>query len=306
MSETGTTFLGIVGHDLGIAEVMRMVFYFDRPRQKVGRSAETAIRAFAEIVTPEAFEVYFGLDGEQQRATRSSFEQEIWNWFSGPYSVWPNASIRFGRLEVEAPKFGFTYWGKMLGDPSYPDNRGFLDAWVPPTFYLEHTAALDNFFTATTAANGVCSAWWDIALSGGNQLAKQALGARYAGLDISRPKSVSLDLGNKVPGAHWVTSLNPDQLQVLGGRAALEAKLPKWVQIFRLENDALIIRLAKHPQLGDRNRREDLPSYRWLADLLESNELLHVPRAGHYFLGRNELPDLNAQEAWHRRFLAEL
>src|SRR5262249_12817288 len=158
---------------------------------------------------------------------------------------------------------------------AYPANRGFVDMWVPSRFYLTHTAALDTQFLRAVVAEGVCAAWWDVALTGGTQLDKQALAARYAGLDISRTKSVSMDVGDQVPGVHWVTYLRSDRLARLGGRAKLQAALPGGVRPVWLENGGIILRLAEWPQLGDRNRQEDLPAYCWLAQLLQDADLLH-------------------------------
>jgi len=283
--------------------VMRMVFYFDLPHKQVAKSSRSAILGFVDLVPPHSLKTFFDIDGERSVLTHESFRELVWKWYSGPYCDWPNATIRLGGLESEPTPFGLIYWGKQLSNPAYPLNRGFLDAWMPIDFFCENFDLLRAFFSRVSESTGVCSAWCDLSLVGGTQSERQAIAHRFIGIDVSRAKSVSMDLGPSVPGVHWIMYMKSDQVSSLGGLTRLIAEAPTKVEGWEVEN-GLLLQLAEHPSPGDRNRREVLPAYEWFARRLESSSLLHVPRSGRYFLDKDGMPDLDAQEAWHRRFLA--
>lgn len=63
------------------------------------------------------------------------------------------------------------------------------------------------------------------------------------------------------------------------------------------------VRLGDVPEIGDVNRRDDLPAYRALARHLDQRGLLHVPQRVSYFKDDQGLADREAQTSWHRRFL---
>lgn len=128
----------------------------------------------------------------------------------------------------------------------------------------------------------------DIALEG-NKARRQALARRFRGIDISSVSAVSADLGDRMPGIHWINFLGADVVHKLGGRANIESGLSKSAHIDALPGGVLVVSLGANPDLGDVNRRADLPDRKYLAGLAHRHQALHVPKKVKYFGGAGAL-----------------
>jgi len=287
-----------------LREVVRIVFYFTTPHPKMRGAARKAIVDSVGLVSFDALRCHYGgPDGEPVALTAEGFHELIDLWFHGEYSSWPNASLGLVGDAGNAPEYGLRYRGKALDTPGFADDTSFLELWMPRDRFLSDAKAVGGYFRSTVVQSGASAAYVSASVSGGTKLARQALAKRYYGLDIASPGAVSEDLGMRVPGSYWITYLGPELASAAGGRETIQAALTPGAVVETLPGDGVLVRLGHDIQLGDRNRREDLPAYRAFARFMDGKGLLHVPRRVAYFEDQQGLADRSAQEAWHRRFL---
>jgi hypothetical protein len=119
---------------------------------------------------------------------------------------------------------------------------------------------------------------------------------RYPGMDVPAPGLLSLDLGTRVKGPHWLTFLGPPVLEELGGASGLRARLhAPGTTVQELEGDRAVVTLGPCPEAGDTEQGQTLPAYRELARVLEPWLYVEQPR------GHHEPPE--EVRRWERRFL---
>lgn len=287
-----------------VREVVRMALFFATPHQSMKDAARQAIVDYVRVVSLDALPYHYGgPEGEPVKLTPDGFDEQIDVRFRGERSSWPNASLDFFGLGGSPPEYGLQYRGKALNTPSFPDDTSFLNVWMPRDWFLLNAKTVGGYFRSTVVQSSASAAYVSPSLSGGTMRVRQGLAKRYLGLDIGDPGSVSEDLGIRAPGSYWINYLGPDLTRRAGGGEAIRAALPPEVVVEALPGESVLVRLGRDIQLGDRNRREDLPAYRAFARFMDSKGLLHVPRQVAYFEDERGLADRSAQEAWHRRFL---
>lgn len=91
---------------------------------------------------------------------------------------------------------------------------------------------------------------------------------RYPGLNVGTPGELC-DQG--MPPVNWVTLLGPELLQQCGGVAQVQQAFTDESAIaVAALGEGAVIRAGEAPQLGDRNRRDDLPLYRRVGAYLKA------------------------------------
>jgi hypothetical protein len=65
----------------------------------------------------------------------------------------------------------------------------------------------------------------------------------------------------------------------------------------------LVVSLGANPDLGDVNRRVDLPDRKYLAGLAHRHQAMHVPKRVTYFDAEEDASAMEAQERWRLRFV---
>jgi hypothetical protein len=90
---------------------------------------------------------------------------------------------------------------------------------------------------------------------------------RYPGFNVGTARELT---DQALPPVNWLTLLGPELLRKLGGIAAVRRALSddERISVMPMEDGALI-RAGEAPQLGDRNRRDDLPTYRKVGSYLK-------------------------------------
>jgi|GEM_PF-3255774 len=286
-----------------VREAMRMVFFIRRPHREIASMARRAIESFVDLVSIGSFEYGFDMEGNPEELTLDTYTQSMDDWFSGPYSTWPNASIHFVGRGGVAPEVSLTYLGKALGDPGFPGDAGVLDVWLTTNFFDENAARVKDYFRTTSGDLSSCVAYMNLALVGGRHAAKQALAKRYYGIDIAHSGALSADLDSRVPGIYWWNYLSEAVVTQLGGANSIGESLGEGCTIEMLSGGGALVQLGSEPLLGDRNRREVLPAHQAFARFVDAKGLLHVPRKVTYFKDAQSLGDMEAQHEWHLRFL---
>lgn len=91
---------------------------------------------------------------------------------------------------------------------------------------------------------------------------------RYPGFNVGTPGELC-DQG--LPPVNWVTLLGPEPLQQLGGVAQVRQAFADEAAIAVAPlGEGVVIRAGEVPQLGDRNRKDDIPLYRRVGTYLKA------------------------------------
>jgi len=114
---------------------------------------------------------------------------------------------------------------------------------------------------------------------------------RYPGFSLGTPNELC---DQDVPPVNWLTLLGPELLQKLDGLGGVRQALADDAISVTQLGAGVCIRAGETPQLGDVNRKEDLPLYRKVGSYLKD------------FRGQQEIEldglDEDESEAWLARF----
>jgi hypothetical protein len=121
---------------------------------------------------------------------------------------------------------------------------------------------------------------------------------RYPGYDVAVNDLTQLDIGARVRGARWITLLGPALAESLSGLDAIRAALPADVDVRDVAGIAMI-RAGRTPELGDTNRKVEMPLLRAVARVLEPVTMFREVNLLSYFANFDD----DALRRWERRFL---
>lgn len=281
--------------------VMRMVIYLSKPHLEIASTVRKVIEYHVNAVSFLNLCYMFDGEGNPEGLDSETFAALMTDWFEGPMSAWPNATISFQGAGGSNPEFVVNYCGKALDEIEFPDDRGYLEIIVSKEYFETNRQKLERFFFRTCIALQAETGYLAPAVSGSVALDKQSLAKRYATLDIANPISVSIDLGSRVPGVYWLNYFGRDVASVI------REKLSDMTGVRTLEDAGCILCwMSENPQLGDRNRIEDLTSFRRLTNIIHELGLLHIPERYIYFTDAHGLADAEAQSEWYGRFLVDV
>jgi hypothetical protein len=119
---------------------------------------------------------------------------------------------------------------------------------------------------------------------------------RHPGFDVPDTHGTSFRIASSIRGPFWLTLVGSDALQELGGAAILKRKLPREVVVEEI-GAGLMLRTSQFPEIGDVNRRDDLPVLRATARVLEKVTLFNDNSLDGIFV------DEDARARWERRHL---
>jgi TseV toxin immunity protein TsiV len=119
---------------------------------------------------------------------------------------------------------------------------------------------------------------------------------RHPGFDMPNNEGTAAGIAQKLRGAYWLTFLGPWALEQVGGQSALRKALPEDVQM-QSAGVGVMLRVGKHPELGDVNKGHKLPVLRAMAKVLEA-----ASRFDDAFLD-NIFVDETQRARWERRHL---
>ncbi len=287
---------------VSVREVVSGTLYFRQPHLSMRQEVADCIRRFFALVPAGGLEYHYDYDGEQDDINDAILARVLHERFFGPDSF-PNASLHMEGTGLYAPAYFLEYLGSANDNPDLPNEAGTLQLWMPRAFFVEHRAKVLGFFAEAFATLPFSCGQIGLALSGEDKQRKQALAARYPGLDIAEPRCVSTDIGDKAGGVAWQTLLGPSLTASLGGPKAIALALAAPTVVEALPSGGVRITAEPEPRLGDVNRHDLLPSHRQVAQLLDASAQLHVPERVVYFQDRTGMADLDAMQQWHRRWL---
>ncbi len=116
---------------------------------------------------------------------------------------------------------------------------------------------------------------------------------KHPGIDIGATMNTSLQTLKAIKGVNWLTLLNYDFCNKLGGLDNIRNKLSNGIVIHELEN-GIILQAGAKPEMGDINKGETLPLYREVSQLIRPIRLYK----------HRQIHGLNMEqtERWFERF----
>ena len=109
------------------------------------------------------------------------------------------------------------------------------------------------------------------------------IGRRHPGIDLAYPAMSNYAAADGIKCVNWLAFLSPGQCEQLGGVAKLTKALGSEIEVHRLPN-GVMIQAGSRPELGDVNRRQNVPLYhrvgRVLAPIRSKNHPAYLGRGG--------------------------
>jgi hypothetical protein len=120
---------------------------------------------------------------------------------------------------------------------------------------------------------------------------------RYPGLDLADPSTTMFIVTKGIKCVSWLTFISPAYVQRLGGAKKVSAAAGEGVAIHPLRN-GIAVQAGPAPEIGDVNRRQNLPNYRSAGHLLSRVRATDHPA----IFGPDGLGEEDVTEKWLSRF----
>ncbi|MCP4114960.1 MAG: DUF3396 domain-containing protein [Desulfobacteraceae bacterium] len=165
------------------------------------------------------------------------------------------------------------------------------DGFIRFGLTISEFLAYDSGYASLALNFGYESAAWEA----GKLIAPLAL--RHPGFDINNNQYSRFVLDRSCRGARWITFLGPHLTERIGGKQSLKKKIDPGAEIMQAGN-GIAIRAGAEPEIGDLNRKQDLPLLKSVAAAIEGISYFNDSSLKVLF---NE--DEDKLEKWERRFL---
>lgn len=258
-------------------------FYFtDLARAAAGLIA--SFDAVMDVIEPHAT-MYATATMRRKARYKPKVRSLFRDWFAGEQypSEWYSLEVSSGReLESVGPwGLEFAVQPSVLGHRSSPfpgarpkPEAGHfhfslpLESLPPGQAFLELVTKVAETLPFRSGHAGLGMLYVDgYSLPNRNQT-MYAWSRRYRGLDYRSLVTTSIEMGEKVKSANWLTMLDTDFIDQLGGQAALRAALGSEVGV-RDVGHGVIIQAGPQPLLGDVNRLEPMTAYERVNDAIK-------------------------------------
>lgn len=153
-------------------------------------------------------------------------------------------------------------------------NYSWLQVHLPPALandwkeLLAFLTAMVRSFPLRSGTVGLSLCWNDMSVDRDIEVPSLIgpLLKRYPGFNVGTPRELC---DQDLPPVNWLTLLGPGLLRSLGGITAVRRSFADDDEISVITlGRAAIIKAGESPQLGDRNRKDDLPVYRRVGSFL--------------------------------------
>lgn len=285
-----------------VRQVVRFAFFMRQPHLQLAPRVVSALERIIDAFPPPALSMFAGPSGDWFDYDSAGLKKQVAKRLGGKKPT-INGTVSLAGDQANIPDVSVDYNGFALDLPEFRDSASHLVLAVAASVFDDSVRAASLQLARELVTELGCSAAYiDIALQG-KQARLQALARRYRGVDISDVGSAATDLGDLMPGVHWINFLGADLVKKLGGRATIESGLSKTAHVDALAGGGLVVSLGANPDPGDVNRRANLSDRESLAELAHRRQVLHVPKAVKYFTAEEDATGLEAQARWHLRFV---
>jgi Type VI immunity for VRR-NUC len=212
-------------------------------------------------------------------------------------------TIKGDCAESEPGGFLFRYRGRDLEGRLAEVNASFAEMWFPSDFpsavgWEKFVDALLRLAELVPFISGYCS----LALNREDWAVVptedfvRAAATRHPGLDLHDTMNTAIRIGDSARGAYWLSLLSPVLLGKLQlSLADLRRELGPEIMVHELAN-GVAIQADAEPRAGDRNRRDNLPRIRRVAEVIAP--IQHIQEIG--IFGFEELDEFID---WQKRHL---
>ena len=215
-----------------------------------------------------------------------------------------------GKQKYAIGEWGFTIEceSKQRADV-YPTDTNYLEFSVPVSFLRDFPQVFESMFFRFAerigAMNGYAGYAMNLSLTRktNNQPTEANLTRIFNGLDVGENFSCLQDMRAHLKTVSWLTLLNSDMLQAVGGVAGLRKYLPEqWYAFYDVPKIGLLIQTGNYPSLVSVKEDPMLASYVLLnhalrkARLDEIDSLNRLPDYPAYYL------DKHTSNKWLTRF----
>src|SRR5690606_13622732 len=217
-----------------------------------------------------------------------------------------------GKQKYAAGEWRFTVFSEPAQRAEYyPKDTDYLEFSVPVSFLRDYPHVFESMFFRFAERFGVMNGYAGYAMNlsltreTSNQPTEANLTRIFNGLDVGDNVMTSSrkDMRAHLKTVSWLTLLNSDMLQAVGGVAGLRKYLPEqWYAFYDVPKIVLLIQTGNYPSLVSVKEDPMLASYVLLnhalrqARLEEISSLHSLPSYRAYFL------DKHTSNKWLTRF----
>jgi hypothetical protein len=196
--------------------------------------------------------------------------------------------------------------------PDEPSDRAFALSATPGKGYarvilpvsvseeprlVEQILALGNTIPFDSGQAGYAVNWNHLGRDKSEVLDAMSGLTRYPGLDLSHASATKVVVTKGLKGVNWFTFVGPAYVDQLGGTTKLRRALGKNAVVHEL-NHGVAIQAGPTPELGDTNRRDNLPIYHEVGRVLAPVRARPHPP----IFGPDGISDPEITEKWLSRF----
>lgn len=288
---------------LEVRDSTSICFYMRRSHPEVAPAVLRALEVYRRAVGPQTLAWYPDHEGEWQQLDEAGWEVHRRKMLHPR-----GARISLHGRPDDVDGYAFRYQGWNLEElPFSPEGTDSICAvaFFLPTEYLEahgpaHVRQLALELAAELPFNSGhagLSIHSSELLTDTTHARIRELCLRHPGLDRPAIPDLSMTLGTRLTGAHWLTFLGPPVLSLLGGPQGLRARLhTPSITVQALGSEHAVVTLGEWPEAGDLQQGNTLPAYRELARVLEP-WLYMAPRPLWHLFTPEDM------RRWERRFL---
>ncbi len=291
-----------------VSSTFGVTLYTDQVFTKIPDVLLFCYEKFLELCPKENLKFYATENMKRHKpVTQKTFTLlETWMEPDAPAREYISLELKDGNFYQDAPKYKFKITGNEKGSIGYTGkNANLISFSFPPSFGDEDPEKMLHFikelcehFPFQSGHAGFsfeCSKYEEEA----SQTYAWKKSMDYLGIDISRIPEDNKSVGqNALKTVSWLTILNKDLIDQLGGLKTLKSKISKDVDLIKVPN-GYILKCGKSPEIGDRNRGNLLPAYQSVYKAVEPLIEIACQRSLAFDLADEFI---EKTERWYKRF----
>ena len=258
--------------NLIVSHVMGMNIFVPPPLMKKADAVRQTYQDWVQLCRPESFTFYATETMRKHRKVSKKTLDMVPSWLDAgmPRGFFTMDLISSEKNEDECETRIFIHSLETEYDQNVDEKDKLQSAILRLTLPVGKTsddAFLDQFLQVLGRFPFVSAAAGHALVT--SQYAKRfaetkawAASMRHPGTDIYAGILDAFTTGlDGLKTVNWLTAINTEMVEALGGRVALSAELPGEVQFHPLEN-GLVLQAGPEPLIGDVNMGDTLPLYR--------------------------------------------
>lgn len=282
-------------------DALAAVFFVDVHHQDCAEHVASAIEHVVSFAGLRAFKHYVDDEGDTRPLTSAAYRSLIAQLRGS--AAQGEGGIEMIGDEAHVTGMNIYYFGQAKPNPKHPNWRNVLSFRLSRELFIDRgSAQIKSFMLSLAQIVPFSFAYVSPCIGYTHDVRPAAkIARRFPGFDILKAGPAAASIGNEMAGVYWLSFLGRALAVSFGGAEHLRALLPGVADVTSLPDGKVAILISEEPEVGDVNRKDNLPIYRAVSKALESH--LHLPEIVYFFEDDGITPDKHAMVAWHRRFL---